>query len=144
MQKEKEEYTIDDIWNRIVPLCACHSTEVVMVEKQTPDSVFYACPKYYEENRSPNERPCLNHLSVQDYQGMIEKITSELAFQTVKFQNADLTGMRWTKNGILYEVVYHRKKTVTKGIQSATVEMPEGNKEIIKVRILNQKKYKEV
>jgi len=136
-------YSIDDIWNDIVPLCGNHEEEVVMEVKQTPTSTFYVCPKYKEENRTEDEDQCLNRMSMDDYQNMVEKIADEEAQQMLHFQTADLTGMRWMRNGILYEVVSHTITERRHGVKRLTLKgEKDENKETIKVRIINRRVYK--
>lgn len=136
-------YSISDMWKNIIPLCGNHDTEVIMVEKEIPGSMFYACPKYYEENRTGDEDPCMNRISMDDYQNMVEKITDEVAKQILQFQTPDVTGMRWTRNGIYYEVISHTITERRHGVETPTLKGTEDeNKETIKVKIINRRVYR--
>ena len=46
---------ITGLWKNVRLVCGnpAHSTNEIMFLKQTPEDVFYACPKYDPENRSP-------------------------------------------------------------------------------------------
>ena len=137
---------IPGIWDEIIPVCARHETEEIMVPQQGPSSIIYTYPKYKKENRVISEGvyedPCLNYIPIKDYQEMVEKISDELASQKILFQNACLTGMRWKKNGISFEVISHEVREL-RFAEGPILNDEDLFKEKIKVRILNRTIYRE-
>lgn len=70
---------IKNLWKHITLTCGNgHTEEVVMDLKQGPLSLFYACPKYYPENRKEKERACANRLNLVDFEKMLDHMTEKI------------------------------------------------------------------
>ena len=53
------------IWKDIEIYCANEHSELIKLEpRQGPLSLFYACPKYYEENGTELEHKCDNRMCI--------------------------------------------------------------------------------
>lgn len=72
---------ITGAWDNLTLICgAKHATddEIEMVYKQTETDLFYACPKYYPENRGEDECPCMNRISIAEAEKMLSVITDKI------------------------------------------------------------------
>ena len=98
---------ITGLWKNVRLICGnpAHESHEIMELRQTPTDVFYACPKYYPQNREPDEkpcmtrfslsvpyRPCMNRISV----GEVEKMLDLLA-EKIQEEEAD-NGSFFAKN----------------------------------------------
>lgn len=110
---------IKNLWNFIHVYCGCHQENVELqvhegAQNQNSGadylSAFYACPKYYEENRRPGEKACLNHISIQDYQDMVEHLSSILEAGMKEGISVNLQGLSWTnKRDVEFKVFEHSR-----------------------------------
>ncbi len=96
---------IKNIWNKITIYCGCHAEPVEMVANTKGSTLFYSCPKYYEQNRSPNEHACANRIKLDDYQAAVEHLCSRIAENEANNSIEDLTGYRWSRRGIDFRVI---------------------------------------
>lgn len=95
--------------------CACHNEPVEMSIHEgsvyaafngTSGSVFYSCPKYYEDNRDTDEKPCFNRLSLTEYEKLIEDLSAVL--EENAGDQINLTGYRYKNNkGTDFHVLKH-------------------------------------
>lgn len=105
---------ITNIWNDIEVYCPRHD-ELIPLEIQTGSKVlFYACPKYMPDKREKNETACRNFIYLNEYEKMINKISSMLEEAQLNNEIVDLTGEKWTDNGIDFEIFEHDKKIKVK------------------------------
>ena len=90
-------------------ICGNHDedTSIPMEIKIGPSSPFYACPKYYEENRTPGERKCVNRISEVDYERILAHLSDLIMEADERGEVLDLTNHEWTRNGICCKVVRH-------------------------------------
>ena len=108
---------IKNIAKKIHIYCGCHGEkDRIMLEPHEPSSpgmsMFYACPKYYPENREEYEQACANRLSVSDYEKMIVKISDILEEALGKRAVINLRGMQWSNgNGVYFKIVGHDSKS---------------------------------
>ena len=79
---------IKNIWKNVDVVCGNHKDnhKIRLVPTQGKDSMFYACPKYRQENRESDERACPNRITLKDYEAMINHI-SELIEKNGGFIN---------------------------------------------------------
>ena len=75
--------------------------------KEGPLSLFYACPKYYKDNRKIDEKKCDNRLSLEEYNKAIEHVVNLLSEAENEGSLLNLTNYKWKKNGIEYKVIKH-------------------------------------
>ena len=99
---------IKNLWNTTEVVCGCHGeVRPTMTLKTGHRSMFYSCPKYYPEGREPGELACVNHLSTDDFQRVLDKLSSEIEKNLVFGQSMSLTGLRFTIKTIDIKVVSH-------------------------------------
>lgn len=104
---------IKNIWQMIEPYCDNGHTEDIKLEiAEGPFSLFYACPKYQEENRSTGERACSNRVNLVDYEKMIMYISDMLLDAEADGCQINLKNYKWVKGGIDYEIFEHTQDTI--------------------------------
>ena len=106
---------LTNFWSRVRIFCGNHedSTTIMMIPHSPASgnvsaslygnqtNMFYACPKYYPENRSEDEKPCRNHISLKEFEGVVNHL-AELIDDGV----VDIVGERWkSKQGVEYCVI---------------------------------------
>ena len=98
-------------WKNVTMICGNHGNDCTheMQIKESlntgHDTAFFVCPEYksiYGDNHEG--KSCNNRLTVKDYMGMLEKL-EDMAFDGA--EEADLTGYKWKKAGVEYEVLDH-------------------------------------
>lgn len=114
---------IQNIWQKIELYCGVHSEPIKMEIQEGPHSLFYACPKYYPENRDIGERACANRINLVDYEAMINYISKLLIDADVNNEKLVLANYKWTMKSIQFEIFEH-----------------EG--EMIKIKMINKKALK--
>lgn len=75
---------LQNIWNKTKIVCACHGEEYPEMSIRPGvgnKSMFYACPKYYPENREKGEVACVNHINDVEMEKILKKISSEASEQ---------------------------------------------------------------
>lgn len=66
---------ISGMWRNVCLICGNqHEEQQIMYVRQTEDDAFYACPKYYPENREPDEQPCMNRISVTEMEHVFDAL----------------------------------------------------------------------
>ena len=73
---------------------------------------FYACPKYYPENRTENERACNNNLTITDYLKMVDYIDKKLTEAELNDEKLNLTNFKFKIGQVQYHVVSHSSKKI--------------------------------
>lgn len=95
-------------WNDVTLLCACHQEPVELVLQSGPSSLFYACPKYHQENRIEGERACNNRLSLEDFTKMLEHLHGTIIDSEMRDQHIQLTNFSWKNpKGTQFRVLDH-------------------------------------
>jgi hypothetical protein len=103
---------ITGTWSSVKLVCAHrHKEPVVMELRQGPSSLFYACPKYYPENRDEGERACNNRLNLVDYERMLAHINALLYEAEFMGEKPNLTNHKWKDaKGTEYKILLHEKE----------------------------------
>lgn len=94
------------LWSNIHLVCANHP-QVEMEIAQGPVSMFYACRKYYPENRDDDEKPCYNRVSLTDFERMLDYLSEMLLEAERNNEMLNLVGKQWSGNGIDFCVLVH-------------------------------------
>ncbi len=102
-----EKYLISGIMANMELYCGNHPEPVKMQIKQGPFSVFYACPKYYEENRTNGEHICANRIGINDIERMVDYINAQICDNGLLSSSVDLRNHIWKQNGVEYRVLIH-------------------------------------
>jgi len=92
-----------------------HSEPIPMYMKEaagTGKDSFYACPKYYPENRTSEERACNNNLTITDYIKMINKIDKILTEAELNDEKINLTNMTFKIGQVEYHIFEHTIKKI--------------------------------
>lgn len=99
---------VKNLWKHIEVVCGNHEKDYpVMGLKQGHRSLFYSCPKYYPEARQPGERACKNHVSTDDFEKILEKLSEEAEKQMINGQKICLKNLKFKVKTIEVEVIYH-------------------------------------
>lgn len=113
-----------NMWSRIKLLCANHPDGIrpEMMPHAPAESnisrglygaqtnMFYSCPKYYPENRESEEPCCRNHISIKEFEGIIDHLEKSAGKIEAMGGSVDLTGERWrSKSGVEYKVIKQTK-----------------------------------
>lgn len=102
---------IKGIWNMIDVYCGDKTKHKVLPKLEVVQGVFngyfYNCPKYKEENRTPDERKCCNRISPVEYEKMIDHISKLLEDAEMNNEKINLTGYTWKSHGIQFEIFEH-------------------------------------
>lgn len=122
----KEKIMVSNLWSHIHLVCGCHNLQggYVLMEPHAAAAsntaaslygnasmnMFYSCPKYYPDNREKGEPECRNHVSMKEFEGVLDYITDHLMPAILSGTDMDLTGLKWTsKQGVNYEVIKYEK-----------------------------------
>lgn len=101
---------VKNLWKNITLVCGCnHCMETEMKLVQGPSSLFYACPRYYPENREKGEKACANRINLIDYEKMVDHFSEEFENSIMEGCNVDLTNSEWVyKKQIVFRVLGHK------------------------------------
>lgn len=116
---------IKGFWGNVQLVCGNHSDEQVkMTIQEGPSSLFYACPKYHPENRTENERPCFNRISLAEYENMLTTLSDLIMGENI----VNLNGYCWKKNGAEFEVIsVLEEKIVVRVLNKRAIARSRGN-----------------
>lgn len=108
---------IKGLWNNVELVCGCHGDEIpvekkIMTPKAGYKSMFYSCPRYYPENRMPDEKACVNHVNIEDFQKILDIICKKTEEQMIFGQNAVLQGFSFKVKDIDIKVISHTSEKI--------------------------------
>ncbi len=103
---------IKNLWKKIVLVCGnCHNEKIVMQLIQGPSSLFYACPKYHQQNRTKGELACPNRINLMDYEKMIDYFSARMEEALIMGYKENLTNVTWQyKKTITFKVLSHTEE----------------------------------
>lgn len=84
---------IRNIWSSVKIVCAEHTDTPKMEISQKQNYIQYVCPK------------CSNHISVDDFEKVIQFLTKKIEEAEFNDEIVDLTNVRWTARNIKYNVL---------------------------------------
>ena len=101
---------IKNLWNKTEIVCGCHEgmpidEKIIMQPKAGHKSMFYACPKYYPENRQKGEIACVNHVNVEDFQKILNRISEECEKSMIFGQSPVIIGFTFKLKDITVKVL---------------------------------------
>lgn len=108
-------YSMNNGWNRIIPVCGNHSEEECIemtVNEKGQFSLFYSCPKYYPENREVGEKACNNRINLIDYEIMVNTLMEKIAKAKLEGNVLDLTNFKWSRKGTDFRVIKHENDKI--------------------------------
>ena len=88
-----------------------HEHPIQMVCKEG-NSLFYACPKYNDDNRLTGEHKCANRLSITDLERLVDHINSKLCDDGFLNNVVNLKGHVWRENGVDYKILVHNRDKI--------------------------------
>lgn len=100
------------MWADIVLLCGNHEEPIETTIQVGPHSPFYACPKYFEENRNEGEHKCANRLNLVEFEKMIDHINEILCEEAMCNNNVCLKNHSWKAKGVTYKIISHRPEKI--------------------------------
>lgn len=100
-------YMITGSWGDTKLMCGNHEKPVEMVIQQGPHSLFYACPKYFGENREAGEHICANRLNLVEFDKMLDHINALLCEEAAVNNAICLTNYSWKSRGVEYKILSH-------------------------------------
>lgn len=96
---------IKNLWKIAHFYCSYRHGPVEMtINDKGSHSMFYSCPKYYPQNRSPDEQACPMRLNFVDAEAILEKI-SEMTDDASGFDCVDITGAEFKYKAIMVKVL---------------------------------------
>ncbi len=101
---------IAGLWNKIEIVCGCHSDinqTPLMSLKTGHRSMFYSCPRYYPDGRDASDTACINHVSTDDFQKILDRLSEETEEQMKFGQSSNLIGLSFTIKTINVKVIEH-------------------------------------
>ena len=107
---------IKNLWDIVTFYCGNrHDVPIKMEIISTSKTPFYACPKYYSENREKTERMCTNRISIEtamkivtELEKKIEEdglIGANLNNYTFKYKTTNVKVIKHTKEKIDLEIL---------------------------------------
>lgn len=73
---------------------------------------FYACPKYYPQNRTEHERACNNNLTITDYIKMVDYIDKKITDAELNDEKINLTNFQFKIGMVQYRVMEHSERKI--------------------------------
>ena len=92
-----------------------HDEPILMYMRDGSDfgkDSFYACPKYYPENRNEFERACNNNLTITDYIKMVDYIDKKLTNAELNDEKIVMTNLKFKIGQVEYKVFEHTSKKI--------------------------------
>ena len=102
---------ITNFWQKAIVICGNekHTEEVPLEIQAGPSSLFYACPKYHEENRTKDERACPNRINLIEYENMLNHLSDAIFDAELNGRKINLTNLTWNNGkGIEFTVLEHK------------------------------------
>ena len=112
--------TIKNIWNFITLYCGCHEEPVLMTANTKGNTLFYSCPKYYEENREPGEKTCVNRIKLDDYQDAVEFLCKKIIETSTNESYEDLIGFTWSKKNMEFKIIKYLENDIRLSVINKT------------------------
>lgn len=100
---------IKNLWKCTNFWCSHRHQPEKMTLIQGPMSLFYACPKYYPENREEDERACTMRLNLVDAEAILEKLSKIIEEDDNNNINADYTNLEFDYKAIHVTVISYDK-----------------------------------
>lgn len=108
---------IKNLWNRVQFYCIHnHEVPVPFRVQEGPSSPFYACPKYFPDNREPDERPCGNRVNLIDAESIVMKLGDYIEESEMNGEVANFTNFCFDYKGIEVKVLKYTDSHIDLGI----------------------------
>ena len=94
-----------NLWNITEFVCTYRHAEEKMQVLESKMSVFYACPKYFPENRASDEPSCNNAIFLTDAQKAIMHISNKIEEMELRDITPNLTHYKFTIDNVDYKIL---------------------------------------
>lgn len=99
------KYTLLNGWENIHFICNHrHKEPQAMQILQSAKAVFYACPKYFPDNREADEPSCVNAIFLNDAEKAVSAIHDRLGRAAQNDEEVNLKNYRFTIDNVDYKV----------------------------------------
>ncbi len=99
-------YDVINGWKNIrFVCCKNHKEPQQMQEMAKANSIFYACPKYFPENRDKDEPACINAIFINDAEKAVKEINDRLGAAAMKEQELNMANVKFTIDNVDYTVL---------------------------------------
>ena len=99
---------ISGLWNKVRLVCGNHHDEPQnLIILQTDKDAFYVCPKYNPLNRTESDRVCMNRISVQETEKILNILSDKIIEAEDQGQSLNLTHYRFETRVGRYQVLRH-------------------------------------
>ena len=99
-------YDIVNNWQNIrFVCCRNHKTPQEMKLLSSPKAIFYACPKYFPDNRDKDEPACVNSIFMNDAEKAVKKINDMLGSAAMEDNELNLENVKFTIDNVDYHVI---------------------------------------
>lgn len=78
-----------------------------MYIRNTETDYFYACPKYNPDEREEYERPCINHISINEYQHMLETFSEKIQEKEEDGSTFFAKNLKFKTKNAEYKILVH-------------------------------------
>lgn len=97
---------IKNLWKNTCFCCGYrHETPVEMMFNDRGESLFYSCPKYYPQNRTPEEQACPNRMTTIDAEGIINKFSEIIENDLANNKDVNYTGFMFKYKTIDVKII---------------------------------------
>lgn len=102
---------IQNLWKDIKIVCG-NCVNNTPLEPKVAESLFYSCPKYYDFNRGPEDKPCGNRISGIDYERMVNYISKQIEEASLKMEKIWLQGQTFKIKNIEFKILTHTNNEI--------------------------------
>lgn len=96
---------ITGLWKHTKLICDCHAQCCPEMEVfDNGRKSYYICPRYYPENRKPLEQPCLNRISVDDFETVLESLSNAIIGAEENDEELYLSNYIFTTRNAKYKI----------------------------------------
>lgn len=102
---------VSNLWDRIDLYCDNgHENSTKMELMQMGKTLYYVCPKRFEDNRDKTEKRCGNRISVKEFESMLDRISTALYEAEMSGEVTSLENQRWTHKGVKFRIIEHGER----------------------------------
>lgn len=99
-------YSILNSWENIHFICTHrHKKPQPMKIMESARAVFYACPKYFPDNREEGEPSCCNAIYLNDAEKAVAAINDRLGKAAVNDEEVNLANYRFSIDNVDYHII---------------------------------------
>jgi hypothetical protein len=103
---------IKNLWKIAHFYCSYrHEPKEMQINDKGSHSLFYSCPKYYPENRTPDEQACPMRLNFVDAEAILNEISKKLDDES-GFDCNDITGEEFDYKAIHVKVLKYTPERI--------------------------------